>query len=89
MDSAMIGKIQKAKRYAEEPERIQIQQLAVTFRGEHNTYNLSFDHGTWHCTCSFFSSRGICSHSMALERILGPMLPGPSAPEEPAEAILG
>ena len=36
MDSAMIGKIEKAMRYANEPERIVFTQLVVTFKGDHD-----------------------------------------------------
>jgi len=75
MDSGMIGKIEKARRYAEEPERVELQSLRASFRGDHDTYTVSFADGRWSCNCHFFSSRGVCSHTMALERLLGPMLP--------------
>ena len=81
MDSAMIGKIEKSKRYAEEPERIQIRQLRVEFAGDHDTYQVSFDDGKWNCGCRFFGQRGVCSHTMALERVFGERLAG-AAPEE-------
>ncbi len=75
MQSSLIGKIEKAKRYAQEPQRATFSDFTVDFRGEHNTYTLSYKVGEWHCTCSFFSLRGICSHIMALQRILVAMLP--------------
>ncbi len=75
MDSSMINKIEKAKRYAQEPDRIRFDEFRVTFRGDHDTYTVSYNEGKWECGCHFFSLRGICSHTMALERILGPMLP--------------
>ena len=34
MDSGMIGKIQKARLYAEEPDRISFQQFRVTIEGD-------------------------------------------------------
>ena len=74
MDSAMISKIEKAKRYAEEPERITITQLTVHFRGEHDTYRVAYDHGRWSCECRFFAQRGVCSHTMTLERLYGERL---------------
>ena len=74
MDSGMISKIEKARRYAEERDRIRFQNLSVTFRGEHNTYNVSYHQGRWSCECGFFASRGLCSHTMALERVLRGML---------------
>ena len=74
MDSGMISKIQKAKRYAEEKERVSFDALTVSFRGEHNTYAVTYDHGQWSCQCAFFAQRGVCSHTMAMERILDPMI---------------
>ena len=29
----------------------------------------------WHCSCDFFADHETCCHTMALERILEPMLP--------------
>ena len=75
MQSSLIGKIEKAKRYAQETERITFSELSVKFRGEHDNYDTGYKDGKWHCSCNFFSSWGVCSHTMALERILGNMLP--------------
>ena len=69
MDSAMIGKIEKAMRYANEPERIQFSDIELTFKGEHDTYNVTYHRGKWHCECLFFQKRGIRSHTMTSERI--------------------
>ena len=82
MDSAMIGKIEKSKRYAEEPERITIRQLRVDFAGDHDTYQVSFEDGNWTCGCRFFAQRGVCSHTMTLERVFGERLPGVTPYEE-------
>jgi hypothetical protein len=82
MDSGMISKIQKAKRYAEEPERVQIQEIRVLFGGEHDTYEVTYADGKWTCHCLFFQQRGVCSHTMALERLLAPMITAPHR-EEP------
>ncbi len=75
MDSGMIGKIQKAKRYAEELERVRFDEFKVTFEGDHGTHFVSYSDGRWSCDCRFFASRGVCSHTMALERILGATVP--------------
>ena len=75
MQSSLIGKIEKAKRYAQEKERITFSELSVRFRGENNEYSITLRDGKWHCTCDFFSNWGLCSHTMALEKILGSMLP--------------
>ena len=75
MQSSLIGKIEKAKRYAQEPERVKFSGFAVTFRGENNDYNIEYKDGKWHCPCQFFASWGLCSHTLALGKILGNMLP--------------
>jgi len=75
MQSSLIGKIEKAKRYAQETERVTFSQFSVEFRGEHDNYTTSYRDGKWHCSCHFFSSWGLCSHTMALEKILGNMMP--------------
>lgn len=75
MDYGMIGKIEKAKRYAQEKNRVHFDALTVTLEGENNPHTVKFDHGTWTCDCDFFHSRGRCSHTMAIEMILEGMLP--------------
>jgi len=75
MDYGMIGKIEKAKRYAEQKDRIHIQELTVTFEGENNPHTVRLENSNWTCDCDFFHTRGRCSHTMALEMILKGMLP--------------
>lgn len=73
MDYGMIGKIEKAKRYVNERDRIKVEALKVTFSGENNDHTVTLEQGLWNCTCDFFQSRGRCSHTMALEEILAGM----------------
>jgi hypothetical protein len=82
MDSGMIGKIQKSRLYAEEPERICFEQFQVTVQGANSNHSVAYEQGSWQCTCNFFAGRGVCSHTMAMERLLGVMLP----PEAIAQA---
>jgi hypothetical protein len=79
MDYGMINKIEKAKRYAEERDRINIESLSVKFNGTNNPHTVQFQDGVWRCDCSFFQTRGRCSHTMALEMILEEMIPEPVA----------
>jgi len=85
MDSGMISKIQKAKRYAEERERVRFDRFAVTFHGDHDEYQVRYDLGQWTCGCQFFHQRGVCSHTMAMERILDSMLRPERELEETSE----
>ena len=75
MNSSMINKIAKAKRYAEEPERIQFTRFEATFRGENDVHTTTYDNGEWNCTCRFFHDWGDCSHTMAMQRVLGVTIP--------------
>jgi hypothetical protein len=75
MQSSLIGKIEKAKRYAQEKDRVTFSEFSVKFRGENSAYQTSYKDGKWHCTCSFFSKAGLCSHTLAMEQILTDMLP--------------
>ncbi len=74
MDYGMIGKIEKAKRYAEERDRIRIEALTCTFGGDNNPHTVTLKDGVWNCDCDFFHSRGRCSHTMALEIVMEGML---------------
>ena len=76
MNSSMIGKIEKAHRYANEPERVRIQSLESTFHGSHDDHAVGLKDNQWHCTCHAFSSHavGTCAHVMALQQLLFRML---------------
>ena len=91
MYSSLIGKIQKANRYAQEPERLSLVQFSTTFRGDNDSHTVSYAGGTWTCTCDFFHTRGLCCHTMAIEKLLSAMLPREarqSLPSEPVEAAV-
>jgi hypothetical protein len=82
MDYGMIGKLEKAKRYSEERDRIRFEAFTVTFDGANNPHTVQFKGGEWQCDCDFFQSRRRCSHTMALEIILKEMVP-----VQPQEAV--
>ena len=84
MPSSIIGKIDKARKYAEEKNRVTITSLKASFQGNHNTYAVGFESGSWHCECRSFLTRGMCSHTMALQRMFDEML---VRSQDPAPAI--
>ena len=86
MDSSIIGKIDKARKYAEEKERVNINSFSATFKGNHNSYDVTFNSGAWDCECHFFLTRATCSHTMALQRMLEDVLAKVTAQPETAEA---
>lgn len=75
MNSSLIGKIDKARRYATEPNRAAFQSLHVKFQGSHDTYDVRLDDRQWTCNCHTYESLGTCSHIMTMERLLAPMIP--------------
>ena len=75
MYSGLISKIEKARWYAEEPDRVVMQEFALRFRGDNGDHDLSFNRGQWHCTCSFFGGHDVCSHTMAVQNLFGRMIP--------------
>ncbi|MBI3943268.1 MAG: hypothetical protein HY326_09670 [Chloroflexi bacterium] len=74
MDSGMINKIEKAKLYAQEPNRVIFSQFKVTIAGDHRNHDVMYNQGQWSCDCDFFSTRGLCTHTMTMERLLGSMI---------------
>jgi hypothetical protein len=75
MHSSLIGKVEKANRYARELDRITLDRLSLTFRGDNDTHHVSLDSGQWHCTCHYFDSWQTCVHVLSLQKIMGVMLP--------------
>lgn len=80
MQSSLIGKVEKAKVYARERHRMKIDGLHVAFQGENSDHEVSLVDGKWSCNCDFFHSWDVCSHTMALERILEGMVPRQEIP---------
>lgn len=75
MYSGLIGKIEKARLYAQEPERVTIHTLRATFNGSNGTHVITLDEAQqWTCDCEFFPAWGTCQHIMATQKILEPML---------------
>ena len=73
----MIGKVQKAKRYAQERERFHLETLEIAVDGTNNQHRVVLKGGTLTCTCDFYQSREYCSHTMAIEEIMKGMEPLP------------
>ncbi|MEO1287021.1 MAG: SWIM zinc finger family protein [Chloroflexota bacterium] len=70
----MINKIQKAKEYATQPERVTFHTLSVEFQGDNDTYEIVLAPDGWSCSCPGYNKYGICPHIMTLEKLYKPML---------------
>ncbi len=76
MDTGLIGKLEKAKRYvAEKSQRIKFTSLDVTIAGDNNSHEVHLLDGVLQCDCDFYKTRGRCSHTIAIETILEGMIP--------------
>jgi hypothetical protein len=80
MNSSLIGKIEKARTYAGEPSRFTISNLTATVHGDNSDHEVTINQGQWSCNCDYFSSHSVCSHTMALERLLQGMVPAQPVP---------
>jgi hypothetical protein len=69
MYSSLISKIEKAKRYAEQPDRITFESFDVRFRGDNGSHRVSLKGDEWTCECDHFQTSGLCAHVMTMQRI--------------------
>ena len=70
LHSSMIGKIEKAHRYAQERGRFDIHSMVVTVHGENSDHTVHFDGNRWSCDCDYYQAQRACAHTMALEVML-------------------
>ena len=59
MHSSLIGKVEKANRYARELDRITIDRLSLTFRGDNDTHHVGLDAGQWRLHLPLLRELGI------------------------------
>lgn len=71
MYSSLISMVEKAKRYADEPDRITIRDLAIDFRGNNGSHTVSLRGDDWNCECDHFQAHALCAHVMTLQRLFG------------------
>lgn len=65
----LIGKIERARKYAVERERFKIDGAKAELRSEHGTRKMILKRRKWECDCDFFGENGICSHVIAVEEV--------------------
>ena len=75
MHSGMIGKVEKARRYSRERDRLRFTELTVSIAGDNGSHEVSYGLDGWACNCDFFAHRRACAHTMSLELVLAGMLP--------------
>ena len=74
MDYGLIGKLDKAKRYAEQRDRFRFTSFELKFHGDNNDHKVSYQDEKFQCDCEFFFTHGRCAHTMALDELLKDMI---------------
>ena len=77
--SSLVRKIEKARDYAEQRERVSFMQCRAEFRGDNGEHEVSYEAGNWQCNCNFYKGHDTCSHIMAMEMMLTGMMPEEAA----------
>jgi hypothetical protein len=80
MQSSLHGMIDKAKRYAEEPGRVQLEQLTANVRGDNDDHVVRLTDGRLSCDCDHYQHERLCAHVLTVERVLKNYLPVHAAP---------
>ncbi len=75
MHSSMIGNIEKAHRYSEDHRRFHFNTFTLTLDGDHRQHQVTYDNGVWTCDGDVVEDPSFHPHVMAVERVLGEMLP--------------
>lgn len=75
MQSTVLAKAEKARRYAEEPDRLRITRLEATFEAGGGSHVLAYGADGWACDCEFFGQQRVCQHTEAASRMLDAHLP--------------
>ena len=74
MDYGLIGKLDKAKRYAEQRDRFRFTSFELKFHGDNNDHVIGYKDDKFQCDCEFFLTHDRCAHTMALDEILKDMI---------------
>jgi hypothetical protein len=76
-DPSIGHKIDKAKHYAEQPDRVALKVIEADIHGDNGEHHVSFSlAGGWQCqACSFFKLHGSCVHILTLQKVFNAMLP--------------
>ena len=69
-DITLEKKREKARRYAQDPGRIELTAVSLRMISDHGPREVRMTDGEWICSCDFFPANGTCSHIMAAQLIL-------------------
>jgi hypothetical protein len=80
MQSSLHGMIDKAHRYAEEPDRVQLASLEALVRGDNSNHTVRLSVGRLTCDCDHYEHERLCAHVLTVERVLKRYIPANAAP---------
>ena len=80
MQSSLHGMIDKAHRYAEEPQRVRIVRLEAVVQGDNSDHTVALSDGRLSCDCDHYEHERLCAHVLTVERVLKLYIPPNSAP---------
>ena len=80
MQSSLHGMIDKAHRYAEEPERVQVLRLEAIIRGNNSDHTVNLTDSRLTCDCDHYEHERLCTHMLTVERLLKAYIPANAAP---------
>ena len=80
MQSSLHGMIDKAHRYADEPQRVQLTGLVAAVRGDNGDHAVNLADGRLTCNCDHYEHEGLCAHVLTVERVLKGHLPANAVP---------
>ncbi|HEV7663987.1 MAG TPA: hypothetical protein VGQ62_10670 [Chloroflexota bacterium] len=80
MQSSLHGMIDKAHRYAEEPERVRLASLEAQVRGDNGEHTVRLTEGRLGCDCDHYEYERLCAHVLTVERVLKSWIPANAAP---------
>jgi hypothetical protein len=72
--------IDKAHRYAEEPDRVQLSSLEATVRGDNDSHVVQLGNGRLSCNCDHYLHERLCAHVLTVERVMKAYIPANAAP---------
>lgn len=78
----IVSDVRKSKQYSEEPDRITIREFSASFRGDNREHRISYNNGVWdNPTSNYWTTNGISTHVMTMERLLKGWVTPVSTPE--------
>lgn len=77
MHSMLISKVDKANRYAHEPDRFHFQAMTMMVDGDNASHQVTLNDQGWTCNCHLFDVIGGCAHVLAIQKMFGSMLAEP------------